>query len=233
MSESRADFHIELTERQREIILGGLLGDMSLLKRHENSNIYLGIGQSLEHSEYVNWLYKELQNFVDTEPKTLTHYDKRTAKTYSFVRFATLAYEVFNELYSICYPEGVKYVTEDWLEQIKTPLALAIWYMDDGTNSNNNCRIATCSFSDEEHETLLEWLNNKWDLIPELGYQSKGKYPILYFPADERNRLFALIRPYILSSMLYKMQSKYVNSKLVLATEKEIANSGELVIASV
>ena len=51
------------------------------------------------------------------------------------------------------------------LYKINSPIALAYWFMDDGTY--NGC-IATDSFSLEEDKLLQKWLFKKWNIITTL-----------------------------------------------------------------
>jgi hypothetical protein len=45
-----------------------------------------------------------------------------------------------------------------------TPLALAVWIMDDGTFVRSGIRIATYNFTKEEHERLVLLFKTKYDI---------------------------------------------------------------------
>lgn len=61
--------YLSLSDRQKSIIIGSLLGDgtMRLGKSAKNANFKVEHG--LKQKELVLWKYKELRNFVFTEPK--------------------------------------------------------------------------------------------------------------------------------------------------------------------
>ena len=54
-----------------------------------------------------------------------------------------LANQVYEKFYNSLYKNGIKSVTQEWLDKI-TPLGLAIWFMDDGSNCGT---IATNCFT--------------------------------------------------------------------------------------
>ena len=58
-----------------------------------------------------------------------------------------------------------------------SPLALAIWIMDDGNlNAGVNMRIATMSFTKEENEKIQDYLKRCFDInskVMEFNYKTK------------------------------------------------------------
>lgn len=56
-----------LSEEQKEVILGCLLGDGYMRKK---TNAHLQITHSVKQSTYVDWKYQILENLVLTPPKT-------------------------------------------------------------------------------------------------------------------------------------------------------------------
>lgn len=74
------------------------------------------------------------------------------------------------------------------MEEYLTPLALAIWIMDDGAKTKSGIIICTDSFTYEECSKLCQLLNNKFSLICTVQkirsdyriYISKSSLPILH-----------------------------------------------------
>ena len=84
---------------------------------------------------------------------------------------------------------------------IDHPIALAYWFMDDGTNSG---QIATNCFSFEEVKLLSNWLENKFGIITTI-HKNLRDYT-LYIVASSRFEFENLISPYIIPSMKYKLK---------------------------
>ena len=65
-----------LTERQRAIIIGCMLGDGAM--RCKN-NALLEINHSFKQKDYVDWKYQQFKNIVATPPKKRFGKDGRVA----------------------------------------------------------------------------------------------------------------------------------------------------------
>jgi hypothetical protein len=95
----------------------------------------------------------------------------------------------------------VPYNIQDYL----SPLALAIWIMDDGEFADPGIKIATHSFSKKDVEKLIFVLKFKYDLNCTVQKISiKNKYNI-YIKKDSMNILKNLILPHLHTSMYYKL----------------------------
>ena len=105
--------------------------------------------------------------------------------------FYTSYRDEFVEPHSLWYPvienpdpdigqQFVKKIPLNISEIFTDPLALAVWYLDDGTKRSDteSCRIATQSFSKEEHEVLQDCLKQNFDInviIEDWGRTKSGK----------------------------------------------------------
>jgi ubiquinol-cytochrome c reductase cytochrome b subunit len=67
-------------------------------------------------------------------------------KLRKIVRFSTWTYTSFNWIHDIWYKDGIKRVP-DCIDLYLTPLALAIWVMDDGCKVNKGLKFSTNSFT--------------------------------------------------------------------------------------
>lgn len=56
----------DISSREKEIILGSVLGDMHIAMLKTNAR--LEIAHSEKQKEYVLWKYNELKNWVATKP---------------------------------------------------------------------------------------------------------------------------------------------------------------------
>ena len=60
---------LKLTEIQREIIIGTLLGDATIPKQKKGNNYNIKFEQTLKNEEYIHHLYYIFSIFVGTGPK--------------------------------------------------------------------------------------------------------------------------------------------------------------------
>ncbi len=91
-----------LTKRQEEILFGKMLGDGSLENRG-TANSRLQIRHSLKQRDYVDWIYKELSNFVLAMPR----------KIGNAYFFRTRSLPIFTKWRSRFYKNGIKIVPKD------------------------------------------------------------------------------------------------------------------------
>ena len=87
-----------------------------------------------------------------------------------------------------------------------TPLTLAVWFMDDGSIKSKFHKakiINTQSFSKEDIKRLIQVLMSKYGVKAKLRKQKEG-YQI-YLLSETIKSFEAIIRPYIIPSMKYKL----------------------------
>ena len=141
-----------LTQTQRSIIVGSLLGDGAMRCK---ANALLEINHCLVQREYVDWKYRLLINLVGTAPKERAGNGTRRA-----YRFTTLSLPELTPFYRRFYRRGFKRV--EALEL--TPLALAVWFMDDGSKSRRSLYLNTQQFDLESQRLLQTMLKQQWNL---------------------------------------------------------------------
>src|SRR3989338_11705518 len=90
---------LQLSQEQRSVITGSLLGDgtMRVGKGARNSNFKIEHG--LEQKEYVEWKYSILAPLVFTEPKISYRYTKDREKYPKSWWFRTIRHPLFTEIY--------------------------------------------------------------------------------------------------------------------------------------
>ena len=102
------------------------------------------------------------------------------------------------------YNNGKKVVPLNIFEYL-TPLALAVWIMDDGGWTNYGVRIATNSFELKEVELLNKTIKSKYKLETTIqNIWIKNQYSI-YIKAESIKDLRSIVGPHIHNSMLYKL----------------------------
>ena len=161
----------------------------------------LGMPAFLQASRVRSIKYSMLKEFVRNPPKL----QKNLGFGKWSVRFPTLVHPTLTELYHLTYPGGKKTVNWDWLDRINSPLALAIWFMDDGSISRSTAEISTHSFSLSGCQILKIWLRTTWGLEARTQLDKRVNRYFLRFPVSDTEKLFELIRPHVIPSMSYKL----------------------------
>jgi len=196
----------KLSEIQEQMILGSLLGDMSCSKRTKNAR--LNLVQGIKQKEYFMEKVNILGEFMGAYKHSVQKQDKRTGKCYEQMRGDSKQHPVFTEIYNLVYPDGKKTVTKEWLDKITHPIALAYWFMDDGTF---NGTLATNSFSEKEVDMLIKWLKNYWNINSIKSVNSNSF--VIRITEDSRKNFDNLISPFFVNCLKYKL--KYKNAKSV------------------
>lgn len=123
-------------------------------------------------------------------------FEKRNNRVTKSLRFWTRQY--FRSWRNSFYVDKLKIFPKDLINRI-TPLAIAIWYMDDGCYQKFDCTLSTESFDLESRTQLIKVLKS---FGIEAINRGKGK---LRIRSSSTDKFFELIRPYMHSSMLYKL----------------------------
>jgi ubiquinol-cytochrome c reductase cytochrome b subunit len=131
----------------------------------------------------------------------------RGGKVRKIAKFSTWTYTNWNWIYDSFYPQGLKIIPRDInLEQYLSPLALAIWIMDDGARISQGIKLCTNSFSYQDHLYLIDILFTKYHLKASINSAGNGQY-YLYIWKESKPLLWKIVQPYIIPEMKYKFLS--------------------------
>ena len=186
-----------LTEKQKQIVIGNLLGDGYMRIIEGRHDAFLEINHSIKAKEYVDWKYNSLKNICLSPPKERNTNEGRIA-----YRFFTQQHEELTALHRSFYKEKRKVIPRSL---VLTPLILAVWFMDDGSKSrDSDVYLNTQQFSLKDQEFLLHQLRN-------LGLKARlnkdKHYYRIRFLKESISKLMILISPYVIDSMRYKLVS--------------------------
>ncbi len=194
---------LSLSKRQKEILAGLLLGDGHLEKLYTPALGRLKVEHSYKQKDYVDWLYKEFRNWVRSKPKTrkVSVWGK-LRKNY---RFSTYGHRILGEFRNKFY-KGKKKIVPNDLENNITALGLAVWFMDDGSIKSSRHKgifFNTQGFNEEDVRKLQGMLKNKFRINSTTRREKNGKQ--IYLGGKFGEKFILLVKPYIISSMKYKI----------------------------
>ncbi len=195
-----------LSKRQREILIGTLLGD-GHLEKHTPTLGRLKIEQTYKQKDYVDWIYKEFKNWVRTKPRE--RQVKAFGKTYEEYEFSTYGHKILGEFRERFYKGSKKIIPND-LEKNITPLGLAIWYMDDGSIKSKRHKgvfLNTQGFEVNDIKKLQKYSKINLELRPQQGIKKEIKRvkKQIYLGGSSGEKFINLIESYIIPSMRYKI----------------------------
>lgn len=184
-----------LTQEQKSIVIGSLLGDGYLRVIPGRKNAFLEINHSIFQRDYVDWKYQKLKNLVKSPPKQRKGQEGRIA-----YRFFTRQHPELTEFYRKFYPDKKKIVP---LELNLNSLAIAVWFMDDGSKTYETYYFNTQRFDRLSQERLITMLKNQWNIESSLN-RDKGFYRIR-IKQSSASKFRKIVSEHIIASMKYKL----------------------------
>lgn len=188
-----------LTSRQRELMVGSILGD-GMIVAQGPSGRYVEYHCDAQRT-YLEWKSKEMLPFsfgISSSPSTTP--DGRAVKGWTL---KTCWNPVFHALEREFYKERVKGVSRETMESL-APLSLAVWYMDDGCLVDGRDYTIVSSFTEPEVMMIIDVLNSRFGFDCEkkrLG--DKDLFNIVFRNGDSFS---GVVSPHILPCFYYKMK---------------------------
>jgi len=169
----------------------------------------------MDRSLYVLTSYFSLFHYCSRLPYIVK--SNRKGKDLFALEFSTRYLSCLNELYLLFYKDKVKVIPPPLPPLLKeegeavnniydllTPVALAHWIMGDGAILNKGLVLCTDSYTLKDVIKLVNVLKIKYDLNCTIQ-GLKNQRPRIYILPESLPKLINLVRPYFLSSMLYKL----------------------------
>ena len=193
----------KISSREEEILIGTILGDAHLARLKTGAR--LEMMHSEKQKEYLVWKHQELKRFTLSEPRLIHMHDKRNGKVYREWQYGGRVHEAITKLHALFYKNKRKIIPKNINSILKSPLSLAVWFMDDGGRRNDSYGhfLNTLAFTDEEHKLLLKCLRKNFSLECRLHWVQDG-YRI-YIPRKETERFCSIVHPHVIPSMQYKL----------------------------
>ena len=196
---------MELTKQQTGVLIGTILGDGFLQKTGEK-NARLRLEHSQKQKDYVLWKGNIFGRLFQGKPSLLERLHPKSGETYKYCRWQSSASPSFGKWRKYFYPNGKKIIPSDIGDFLTEPITLAVWYMDDGyfNKIDRNCHIYLGRVSRAEAEILQESVAKNFGIEATI-YDKKKKGFALFFGVMETKILHALVSPFIIQSLQYKL----------------------------
>ncbi len=194
---------MKLTENQTAIVVGSVLGD-GFLQKTGIKNARLRLEHASKQKEYLLWKGRHMPRLFQGSPSHLERVHPKNGANYSYVRWQSTASPELGRWRDYFYPNGKKIVPAD-IGSMLSPLALAVWYMDDGYYSKDKASFLYLGrVTRIEAETLQDAIAKNFGIVSKV-YDKKVKGFALYFPVVETRKLHQLVKTFVHPSMKYKL----------------------------
>lgn len=196
----------KLNNRQKQLLIGTLLGDGTLYLSKQNTNARLKIQHSERDKDYLKFKHSIFKNFVRGKIIKETNFNKKNGKYYSSLTFVTTTHPEFTEFHNFFYYRRKKIITNKILSKL-TPFGLAVWIMDDGYYNKKHkfIDLYTMSYTYNEHSKIQSWFRKKYKISPKINYHKQADKYFLRFSFLDTRSLVNIIKPYIMPSMKRKI----------------------------
>lgn len=194
-----------MTERERNIVIGCVLGD-GFLQATGSRNARLRLEHSFKQKEYIEWKWRELKRYLQDRPKRMDRFNPIWKKQYQYLRGQSHSSPQFGKLRELFYGPRGRRIPENIAALLRAPLAVAVWFMDDGYyyRRDHTAYVYLPPLAVADVQRLLGALAQNFDLHPKVECKKTGAMN-LKFSVAESKRLLFLIAPHVIASMRYKI----------------------------
>lgn len=191
-----------LTEPQKDILVGCLLGDGRLECRSKAGTARFRVHHADSQRDYVLWKYSYFQKLVGRAPWSTNWLDKRSQRYFRSWFFHTVTTDLFRPVWARFYVEERKIIPKDIVQEL-TPLALAVWVMDDGCLFRDSLILNTQSFDRNEQRRLLKAIKDRYGIVGTINRDRRNLR--LRFDRKATSELSEIVRPFVIESLRSKI----------------------------
>lgn len=199
--------NINLSEESEQILLGSILGDGYL---GNSPTSYYSEAHCLAQLDYLYWKKEKLN---------LPFGPDNNMNDGTSIQIRTRRIPKLNEYRKLFYPNGKKIVTREILDKL-TPLAIAVWYMDDGSIQERKLILCTQGFGYDGNLIIQQYFKDKHSIHFRIDSYINKDYNRTYHRLvndrlPEISRFINMVKPYILPVFEYK--TKHLESTIFTA----------------
>jgi recombination protein RecA len=202
-----------LSSQQLQLVLGSLMGDGCLSPNTRGrSGTRFRMGHGAKQVAYLDWKVEMLGNIPCS----------RSANAKGAVFADVHPLPELAELHEAVYfGDGRKHLSWEYLKAL-TPLALAVWYMDDGCftlrskgvqerTRGGTGRVEICveAMSPGSRQRLVDYLRDSRGLDVTLTKRGARQQSFLRFSTASTEKFQRLVAPYVHPSMEYKLLPRF------------------------
>ncbi len=220
-----------LSSQQMQVVLGSLMGDGNLSPNlRGRSGVRFRLGHGPKQADYLDW---KVSLFANIECS------RRTSATgATFADFTPLA--ELNELrQAVYFGDGKKHLSEEYLKAL-TPLALAVWYMDDGCftvrskgvqerTQGGSGRIEICldAMTVGTRDRIVNYLRDTHKLDVKLTTRGARGQQVMQFTTESSAAFQEIVAPWVHPSMEYKLLPRFrglfhLEPEFIAASERPV-----------
>ncbi len=195
--------NLELSKRQRELVVGLLLGDGHLETQNGGRTYRLKVEHGSAQREYLEWLAREFQDWLLSGS-----YEKRKGAKLVY-GFTTVSHPAFRFYGAQFYEHGKKRIPP-LIKELMSQLSLAIWFLDDGSAKSSKHRslvIHSLGYTKKDLVLVQDALRG-FGIESSLHKQRNGSFRI-YLPHEGSLIIEQFVRPILneVSSLAYKVEN--------------------------
>ena len=215
-----------LKKSDKDLLYSLVLGDGCIYYDEKRDRYQLSIGHGPKQKDYCAWKLKLLNDSNIFSNEILLHkqeiHDKRNDKVYTqyhFKKTSPLLKDIWDDYHSDNRIELV-------LKNIHSDRSLAIWFMDDGCVEKHKNKhvdgsihyarpsfhLCTHCFTEEENKKIIDWFKKRYLIEPRLAHDNRknAQYTYLRISAFDSEKLYKIIRPYVLQTESMRQKFKYI-----------------------
>jgi len=182
LTQEYRQIHKQLSDKQKDLIIGSMLGDGHIDKR-ETQPIFIVV-HAENQKDYLYYKYELLKEFCNISPtRQEAGFREFNGKLYpcqATYRICTRIQDCFLEY------RGKTYT---YLLNLMNEFSFSIWMLDDGYRSNSNWELCICEYTEEDINNALNIFKDKFGLVGKL----KKDIRYLMFDAVSSRKIDAII----------------------------------------
>jgi recombination protein RecA len=202
-----------LSVQQMQVVLGSLMGDGNLSpNRRDRTGVRFRLGHGPKQVDYLDWKVSLFANIGCS---------RRTSATGAVFADFTPLPELDELRQAVYFGDGKKHLSDEYLKAL-TPLALAVWYMDDGCftvrskgvqerTQGGSGRIEICvdAMSIGTRDRIVDYLRDTHNLDVKLTTRGARGQQVMQFSTASSAAFQEIVAPWVHPSMEYKLLPRF------------------------
>lgn len=210
----------------KQVLLGTMLGDGCLVESSK-TKAYLKLAHGEAQLKYLLWKMRVLFPLVGSFAGALHKDDvDATIKGRTRVHAWTLSNRYLHHVYDDFYlrhEDMKKKIVRMTVLNRMSPMALAIWHMDDGhISKSSNVHLYTNGFDEKSHANIVGYFANHLLMKPKIDHDQRSNTNSIRLGKNDSLKFLDVIRPHVPACMAYKIDPS-------LRTEHPVKSDEEIV----